>query len=215
VPKADDITRKLFYFKSHRRQQGDYERSEKVRCIDCGYLYAWNPNASGIEGCIVDPELLRLKLEETFPFNPPPELVSGKPARFEMREVIKQGYVPVDIKDHRLQDIHEFKCYKTGERLIGYAMKCSNFEDFDELYRARECPFYFPYHVGFSAPQHLQLDIESKRARHQEEFEKTFRERQERLGSIRITMAGVLALISVASFVLSLITFLRPGTPIP
>lgn len=180
-----------------------------VQCIRCGYLYAWNPQAYEIEDCIMDPELLRARPQEKFPFKPD-ELVSGKPARFPIR----QAYHPFEVKHHKLQDIHEFKCYKTGKGLIGYAMNCSKFEDFDELFGTRDCPSYFSYQVGFSAPQHLQLEIESKRATHQEKFEKTFRERQDKVERIGLVIAGLVALISVASFALSVITYLRPGTPI-
>ena len=173
----------------------------QVRCIDCGYLYAWNPKAYEIEDCVVDPELLRARPREQFPFKPD-ELVSGKPARFPVRS----AHHPFQVKHHRLQDIEEFKCYKQGITLIPYAMRCSQFKDFNELYRTRDCAGYFPYHVGFSAQLHLQLEVESKRARRQEEFEKMLNERQERLTKIGLAISA----ISIASFVLSIIKYLCP-----
>jgi len=176
--------------------------ANEVKCINCGYLYAWDPKGYDLEDCISDPELLRsrYKSEKDFPINPH-DLISGRPVRFRAH-----GALPYTIKHRKFMETAEFKCYKRGCTLVPYVMKHTDYKHFYKLYRARVCPAYFPYQTGFSASQHLSLEIEKERAEQQGKFEKEMRGRQERWELRAFLIAGLSVLISFGSLIWNIIS---------
>jgi len=183
------------------REGGTYMANE-VKCINCGYLCAWDPKGHDVEDCIGDPELLRnkYKSENDFPINPH-GLISGRPVRFRAH-----GALPYTIKHREFIETEEFKCYKRGCTLVPYVMNHTEFKHFHKLYRAHVCPAYFAYQTGFSAPQHLKLEIEKERAKQQEEFEEEMQSRQERWGRKAFLIAGFSVFISFCSLIWNILT---------
>jgi len=168
--------------------------ADEVGCIGCGYMYAWDPRGYDIEDCMSDAELLRLRPREKFPFGPQ-QLISGKPVRFS----VGQADLPFKIRHRRLRDTEEFKCYKTGETLVSRAMKCTTYEDFEPLYALRECAHYFRYQMGFSAVKHVELELVTRRARAQKEFQAEQLKQQRWSNCIAILALG----FSVLAFMVS------------
>lgn len=170
--------------------------ADEVKCIECGYMYAWDSKGYDIEDCMSDAELLRLRPREEFPFGPE-QLISGKPVRFS----VGQADLPFKIRHRRLRDTEEFKCYKKGKGLIGKAMECRRCEDFGKLYALRECPYYFRYQMGFSAVQHVELELVTRRARAQEEFQAEQLKQREQANRI----AKATLMLSVVTVILLLV----------
>jgi len=85
-------------------------------------------------------------------------------------------------------------------------MNHTEFKHFHKLYRAHVCPAYFAYQTGFSAPQHLKLEIEKERAKQQEEFEEEMQSRQQRWQRKAFLIAGFSVFISFCSLIWNILT---------
>lgn len=177
-------------------EQQQADKAGMVKCVDCGFFYGYTSLGQTREDKEFDPDLLRTSLEKRGPngssIGMPREShdwVTGI-AR-TMREPDGMG-----MAQHWTWGLIDYMgCFK-GEWGPWYRDMMGPFDQWikREIEKPRECACFFAYEPGFSARQHLELQMTEMRRKATEEAEA-------RRWRWTIVVAGAAAIIALSNLV--------------
>ncbi len=170
-------------------------------CVRCGFLYCLTLQAADRDNLIIDPDVIRTQLYQSIMADPA-GLVSSLPF-LDYKNRMQRVFFP---------NVEGFCCYLMQFEEISARKALSNDsgvvgEFVQKLHQDRSgCSDYFPYHRGFTAPQHTELLLEDRRTERQERHAKGLTIATEGL----VVVTGVLVIVTAAPHVAPWILSLSP-----
>ena len=150
-------------------------------CVKCGFLYGLTnaaAKAADRENAMFDPDLIRRQgYQATINSKPPPGRVSSLPYSVYVSGVEPQrvSWDCVDVLCCYRLEFEEISATKRSRPLM-----TAEWDEISQvIYKDRSgCLGYFPYHRGFTAPQHAELSLEDRRIERRESQERAIAQLQ-------------------------------------
>ena len=165
-------------------------------CVKCGFLYGLTnevAHAADRESAIFDPDLIRIEayLDEVLEDIGFDERALVASQVYTISTRIPSGVGPGTLPATRTENISREKvkgifCYRNLLERISVTCRGRDepLDKWSEISQAiqkdrSDCPGFFKYHAGYTAPQHVQVLLEERRIERQENHERAIAELQE------------------------------------
>lgn len=142
-----------------------------VRCVDCAFFYGYTSLGETREDREFDPDLLRTSLEQRGPDGS--SIGMPRESHDWVTGIAREMKGAPGLPEHWTWGLIDYMgCFK-GMWGPWYRSMMSPFDQIikREIEKTRRCPYFFTYQPGFSARQHLELEINQKRLRATQEAE--------------------------------------------
>lgn len=163
-----------------------------VKCVDCGFFYGYTGLGESSEDREFDPDLLRTSIEQRGPNGSSIGMPRG--SWDWVTGIARTMRGEPGTPQHWTWGLIDYMgCFK-GVWGPWYQRMMSPFDRIikREIEKTRNCPYFFAYQPGFSARQHLELELAEKRMRATQEAET-------RRWRWATALAGAAVLISLVS----------------